>query len=256
MNDLASNLRGLIGCTFFLVSASLQAATQLSQLDPVLNCGPDDGKAYRILFIGDSITVHGFDDWTIQNLGWSHLSGMAASSRQSDYVSLLSSKISRAREQATVACYHTAGGSGAVAQRLQAISTVTPTSPNLVVIQLGEHEDPTQGAQRLHDDYKKLIEAVRAMPSKPSVIAVGPWSLTLQDSAGRYNGWTGVVDQTMAAVAAEERAPYASVADIAAIPTAHGIGTSEGVRWHPNDYGQSLYAERLFALYQRLNAPR
>ncbi|PYY72555.1 hypothetical protein CRX42_00560 [Pseudomonas jessenii] len=253
MNGFARCLPGLIGCTLF-VSASLQAATLLSQLDPVLNCGPDDGQAYRILFIGDSITLHGFNDWTIQHLGWSHLSGMAASSRQSDYASLLSSKISGARGQPTVACYHTAGGNGTVAQRLQALGTVISTEPNLVVIQLGEHEEPARGAQRLYEDYKKLIDAVRAMPSQPSVIAVGPWSLTLQDSAGHYNGWTGVVDQTMAAVAAQERAPYASVADIAAIPAAHGAGTSEGVRWHPNDYGQRLYAERLFALYQHVNA--
>lgn len=252
MNDFVRCLHGLIGCTLF-VSASLQAAILPSQLDTVLDCGPDDGQAYRILFIGDSITLHGFNDWTIQHLGWSHLSGMAASSRQSDYASLLSRKISHARGQPTVACYHTAGGSGAVAQRLQALDTVASTQPNLVVIQLGEHEDPAQGAQRLREDYKKLIEAVRAMPSQPSVIAVGPWSLTLQDGAGHYNGWTGVVDRTMVAVAAEERVPYASVADIAAIPAAHGAGTSEGVRWHPNDYGQSLYAEQLFALYKHVN---
>jgi lysophospholipase L1-like esterase len=252
MNNFVRRLRCLIGYTLF-AGASLQAATLPSQLDTVLDCGRGDGHSYRILFIGDSITSHGFNDWTIQHLGWSHLSGMAASSRRSDYANLLSKKISQDRGQSTVACYHTAGGNGAVAQRLQALDTVVDTEPNLVVIQLGEHEDPAQGSQRLHEHYKKLIKAVRAMSSQPSVIAVGPWSLTLQDRDGRYSGWTGIVDQTMMAVAAEEKVPYASVADIANISAAHGTGTSEGVRWHPNDYGQSLYAERLFALYKHVN---
>jgi lysophospholipase L1-like esterase len=252
MNNFVKSLRGLIGCTLLVVT-SLRAATLPSQLDTVQDCAPDDGRSFRILFIGDSITLHGFNDWTIQHLGWSHLSGMAASSRQSDYANLLSKKISGFRGLPTVVCYHTAGGNGAVAQRLQALDRVISTEPNLVVIQLGEHEDPAQGAQRLYEDYKKLIQAVRAMRSKPSVIAVGPWSLSVQDNAGRYKGWIGVVDQTMQAVAAQERVPYASVADIAGIRAAHGTGISEGVRWHPNDYGQSLYAERLFTLYEHMD---
>jgi len=251
MNSFIRFLYGIFSYTL-LAATSLQAADGPSQLDTVLACSHNDGRSFRVLFIGDSITLHDFNDWTIQNLGWSHLSGMAASSRQTDYADLLIKKISNARGQPAVACYHTAGGSGSVAQRLQALDVAIPTEPNLVVIQLGEHEDPAQGAQLLHENYKKLIDAVRVMRSRPSVIAVGPWSLAPQDNAGRYSGWIGIVDRTMLAVAVQERVPYASVSDIARIQAAHGTGLSEGVRWHPNDQGQSLYAERLFKLYEQL----
>lgn len=236
-----------LGC-YFLVAAPLP------QLDAVMPCDTENVKAYRILFVGDSITLHGFDETTRNNLGWSHTSGMAASSRKSDYVSILSREISDAREQPTVACYHTAGGSGTVDQRLRALGSVINTRPNLVVIQLGEHEDTRSGIGILEENYRKLIIALRQLDSRPSIIAVGPWSLSLQNGLVRYSGWSGEVDRVMASVSSEEHVPYSSVADIAALPLAHGAGSSDGVRWHPNDYGHSLYAKRLFFLYQQADS--
>ncbi|MBB3239014.1 hypothetical protein FHW68_000486 [Pseudomonas sp. Tn43] len=230
---------------------SFLAAAPLSQLDTVMSCDTENFKAYRILFVGDSITLHGFDETTRKNLGWSHISGMAASSRQSDYVSILSREISDARKQPTAVCYHTAGGGGTVDQRLRALGSVINMRPNLVVIQLGEHEDIRSGIDILEKNYKKLITALRQLDSRPSIIAVGPWSLSRQNSLGRYSGWSGEVDRVMASVSSEEHVPYSSVADIAALPLAHGAGLSDGVRWHPNDYGHSLYAKRLFFLYQQ-----
>lgn len=243
-------MKVLLG-SILALGCSLLAAAPLSQLDAVMPCDTENVKAYRILFVGDSITLHGFDETTRKNLGWSHASGMAASSRQSDYVNILSREISEAREQPTVVCYHTAGGSGTVDQRLRALGSVINTHPNLVVIQLGEHEDTRSGIDILEENYRKLITALRQLDSRPSIIAVGPWSLSRQDGLGRYSSWSGEVDRVMASVSSEEHVPYSSVADIAALPLAHGDGSSDGVRWHPNDYGHSLYAKRLFFLYQQ-----
>ncbi|WP_367372042.1 SGNH/GDSL hydrolase family protein [Pseudomonas lini] len=243
-------MKVLVGSVLAL-GYSFLAAAPLSQLDAVMPCNTENIKAYRILFVGDSITLHGFDETTRKNLGWSHISGMAASSRQSDYVSILSREISDAREQSTVVCYHTAGGSGTVDQRLRALGSVINMRPNLVVIQLGEHEDIRSGIGILEKNYRRLISALRRLDSRPSIIAVGPWSLSSQDGLGHYNGWSGDIDKVMASVSSEEHVPYSSVADIAALPLAHGAGSSDGVRWHPNDYGHSLYAKRLFFLYQQ-----
>jgi lysophospholipase L1-like esterase len=243
-------MRVLVGSVLAL-GCSFLAAAPLSQLDAVTQCDTENVKAYRILFVGDSITLHGFNEITKKNLGWGHTSGMAASSRQYDYVSILSREISDAREQPTVVCYHTAGGSGTVDQRLRALDSVINTRPNLVVIQLGEHEDIRSGIGNLEENYRKLITALRRLDSRPSIIAVGPWSLSRQNGLGRYSGWSGEVDRVMASVSSEEHVPYSSVADIAALPLAHGDGSSDGVRWHPNDYGHGLYAKRLFLLYQQ-----
>lgn len=97
-------MRVLVGSVLAL-GCSFLAAAPLSQLDAVTQCDTENVKAYRILFVGDSITLHGFNETTKKNLGWSHTSGMAASSRQYDYVSILSREISDAREQPTVVCY-------------------------------------------------------------------------------------------------------------------------------------------------------
>ena len=243
-------IRLLVGSVLALGCSFLTAAP-LSQLDAVTQCDTKNVKAYRILFVGDSITLHGFDETTKKNLGWSHKSGMAASSRQSDYVSILSREISDARKQPTAVCYHNAGASGSVDQRLRALGSVINTRPNLVVIQLGEHEDIRDGVGNLEENYRKLITALRRLDSRPSIIAVGPWSLSRQDGLGHYSGWPREVDRVMALVSSEEHVPYSSVADIAALPLAHGAGSSDGVRWHPNDYGHALYAKRLFSLYQQ-----
>src|ERR1700678_2947065 len=50
-------------------------------------------NAYRILFIGDSITRHNTNPDILARLGWDHIAGMAASSEDKDYVHLLAAKI-------------------------------------------------------------------------------------------------------------------------------------------------------------------
>ena len=53
------------------------------------SAAPVPAAAYRILFVGNSITQHGFNAGTIADLHWDHLSGMAASDQSKDYVHLL-----------------------------------------------------------------------------------------------------------------------------------------------------------------------
>lgn len=246
-------LRSII--TVFALTAAAHAAGQ-SLLDQPAECDTENAGSYRVLFIGDSITRHGFNAVTTQKLGWSHLSGMAASNPENDYVTILTQKISANRKQPVIACFHTYGGSGEVSQRLAAMDQVSGTKPDLVVIQLGEHEKEQHGQSKLAIDYKKLIQAVKNIKSSPNVIAIGPWSLVPRSPTGNYIGWPGVVDETMQSVAFFENVPYASVGDISALPEASGWGTSDGVKWHPNDLGHALYAERAFRLYLRANQPR
>lgn len=233
---------------------SCAAMAEQSQLDQHAKCPSSPDNAYRVLFVGDSITRHAFNDDTIRDLGWSHASGMGASSAKTDYSSQLVSMIANDRNQEVVKCYHTYGGSGSVTDRVAGLPMVADTKPDLVVLQLGEHDDAASDPTGFRHQYTALIRQVRAMPSKPKVIAVGPWSLAPLNAKGEYSDGSAAVDREMYSVAIEEALEYLSVRDIAAIPEAHGWGASDGVRWHPNDLGHAMYAARLFRLYKAVDA--
>lgn len=239
-------------CRLFLMALLFSGAVmaEQSQLDQHVKCPESSDKTYRVLFVGDSITRHAFNKDTIRDLGWSHTSGMGASSAKTDYVNQLVSMIAKDRNQYVVKCYHTYGGSGSVADRIAGLPMVADTKPDLVVLQLGEHDDATTDPVLFHRQYATLVRQARAMSSKPKVIALGPWSLAPLDAKGKYTDKTAAVDHEMYIVALEESLQYMSVMDFAAIPEAHGWGKSEGVKWHPNDLGHAMYAARLFRLYK------
>ncbi|WP_395609586.1 SGNH/GDSL hydrolase family protein [Pseudomonas sp. B22129] len=237
----------LLLAAFFFSSAVM---AEQSQLDQHVKCPASSDKAYRVLFVGDSITRHAFNKDTIRELGWSHTSGMGASSSKTDYSNLLTAMIAKDRNQYVVKCYHTYGGSGSVADRVAGLPMVADTKPNLVVLQLGEHDNATKDPVLFHRQYATLVRQARAMSSKPKVIALGPWSMAPLDANGKYTDETAAVDHEMYIVALEESLQYMSVMDFAAIPEASGWGTSAGVKWHPNDLGHAMYAARLFRLYK------
>ncbi|CRN02106.1 SGNH/GDSL hydrolase family protein [Pseudomonas sp. FJ2-5-13] len=230
---------------------STVALAEKSQLDENVYCPKPVKGTYRVLFVGDSITRHAVNPSTVKDLNWTHVSGMASSSPKSDFVTLLSAKISKDRKQKVVACFHTYGGGGSVASRVAGMPMVQTTSPDLVVIQIGEHDSALSDPVLFHRQFATLVRMSRALPSKPKVIAVGPWALVPLNKNGEYSDPdAAAVDREMYNVAIEESLEYLSVRDIAQIPEAHGYGTDVGVQWHPNDLGHAMYAARLFRLYK------
>lgn len=227
--------------------ASNSEAPLKSQLDQPGVCKKLDDE-FEVLYIGNSITRHGFNEATIKNLGWGHVSGMAASSAGTDFVALLDKKLEAFLNRRVVACYHDYGGAGKISDRLAAMDQVKGFRPDLVVIQLGEHEKDSDTLDRIGRDYRELLQASKAFPGSPSVIAVGSWCGECAKPR-EHKLWLVKLEEVMARVAAEEGVPFSSVFDIAARPDASGTGTSEGVRWHPNDVGHALYADRFFQLY-------
>lgn len=226
-----------------------------SQSDtPLGNNDSINEDAYRILFIGDSITRHGKSE----RLGWNHVSGMAASSEQTDYVHLLANMIQSTIPNKEVDIHiHTGGGSGKAKERYNAINKVIQVRPHLIVIQLGEHEKPEDGAEQLYVDYEKLLTAFNGQSDpKAKIIAVGNWSLSKpqrnSDGSRSYSGWALTIEKTMRAVCEKHDIPFVSISEIAMNPYARGWGEHNGVKWHPNDVGHAGYAQKLFKAYQNL----
>lgn len=239
----------------FLLLASIMfvgsAFAEQSQLDEVIPCPSPKPDTYRILFIGDSITRHAVNDFTINEMGWSHVSGMAASSDKTDYPGVLSRMISDDRGVEVVRCYHTYAGGGSIPGRIKGFGKVADAQADLVVIQLGEHDDATTDTRLFRFEYAKLLELAKGMSSKPKVVAIGPWFPSAIVSNGVYPKEVAKIDLEMKSIAALKRVPYRSVADIGATPGTQGTGLSQGVMWHPNDYGHSLYAKKIFDMYKQ-----
>lgn len=222
-----------------------------SQLDtPVTRITERGEDEYRVLFIGDSITRHGTNASVKEKLGWGHIAGMAASTESNDYAHRFVDKLKRDRPNLEIThTYHTAGGSGSVKQRLDAFDAVQYVDPDLVVIQLGEHEKETDGTEALRQNLASLIARINAFPREPVIICIGPWAPTMNGASSPYNGWDGEVDATMRGVCNQEGVPYISVRELAEDSANHGWGEHPGVRWHPNDAGHAGYARLLYETY-------
>lgn len=268
-------LRPALGAVLALAFCAFAAAqselkSQLEVFDsPIRKSAPN---AYRVLFVGDSITRHGTNAEIKQRLGWGHLAGMAASSLEKDYVHLLAARIQETMPGRVVEIYYdsqaprrplpTDAGqnlrSATVAGKLYQVEGMSVLRPHLVVIQLGEHDRETVGEATLRETYGRLLDAFRAFESRPEVIAVGIWAPG-DRAAGKdyYVGkhWPATVERVMREVCAEKNVPFASVRDYATDPACYGWGESPGVRWHPNDKGMAGYATELFRAFQTLPRP-
>lgn len=111
---------------------------------PSTNSG-GSATGFRILFIGDSITQHGFNSTTIE-WGWDYVAGMAASAEANDYAHLLGAALQERLPDRDIEIYvHSSGGGGSASNRLSAIGDVLGIEPHLVVVQLGEHEHEATG---------------------------------------------------------------------------------------------------------------
>jgi len=220
-------------------------------------------NAYRILFIGDSITRHGTNDDLKKRLGWDHVAGMAASSRDKDYVHLLAARIQKTMPDRTVEIYYSSQGKsknagrnpykpGSAAALALTIDGSVAFKPSLVVIQLGEHEEAAKGETFLRESYEKLVTSFDDWQPRPRVLFAGVWSPgdAVKGRDPYRSGWVGTVERVQREVCAAHGIPFASVREFALDPSCRGSGTSPGVKWHPNDKGHEGYARVLFAAFE------
>lgn len=227
---------------------------RLSQLDvveerPIIK----DEKAYRILYIGDSITRHSFSKSTIRKLGWGHVAGMAATHEDKDYAHLVADGIRKEYPEKDVYLYfHSKGGSGAAAHRLSVIDDFQKIEPALVVIQLGEHEKEAVGIEAFSANYTSLIKKIQAWPSSTKIICTGVWNPYKAGVIQQYQGWVHTLETTMQKICQTLNVPFASVQSYALDPNCSGYGTSGGVRWHPNNNGMKGYAEAILTQFQKI----
>jgi hypothetical protein len=156
-------------------------------------------------------------------------------------------------EAALIAKY----GVSSAQERAAMIGPSQALHPDLVVVQLGEHEAKDKGAEALRTNYDKLLSLLQSWSPRPAILCTGVWCPLPplpHETTPHYYGWPDTINRTMAEVAGKHGIPFVDVEDIALDPSCHGSGQSKGVQWHPNDQGQLEYAQHLFAAFQKLPA--
>ena len=208
-------------------------------------------NAYRILFVGNSITRHGRAP---ERLKWNHISGMAASCEKNDYAHVFAAAVQKSMPKRKVEI------SFADVNKLRIHKGNNPLPPglqvpHLVIIQTGEHEGPKQAiseTERIYSDY--IVSPFLKLKPQPRIICVGLWYPTNNQA---YSGWVKGIDDAYRKVCSRSNISYVSVESIARNPKCRGWGEHPGVRWHPNDKGMRGYADLLLkAFEQKISAKK
>jgi lysophospholipase L1-like esterase len=231
--------RGLIGIGLMMSSAAALAQgmnTVDATTDLVyFNARPLPANAFRVLYIGDSLTYH----TRIANV-WAYVSGMAATTPANDFVHLTATYMQQRIAKRPVEILLDNGGNGKIGTMLEFLKVHPVATPSLVVMQGGEND-------AFDDTYKQTYEALLDFyrAEKVPVIVLGDW----------YTD--GKRDYDCAQAAARS---YACV-DLRAIQKVPdntgnaGPYNNKGVASHPNDAGMKAIAAEIERCFDRLKLP-
>lgn len=195
-----------------------------------------EGKGKRVMFVGNSITLHGINE----ELGWLLHCGMAASAPEKDYVHLLSDKISEKYEDAAfcicqVASWERAYKNGT--EVLKEFEEARNFGADIIVMRMIENCPGSEfDAEAFHKEYKNLIDYLNLSGKAEIICTSGFW---------KHPG-----DGDIEAVAKENGYGFVYLGDLGELDEYKAIGLFEhsGVANHPGDKGMEAIAERIFEL--------
>lgn len=192
------------------------------------------GEGKRILFVGNSITRHG----PLESIGWVNDWGMAASSKEKDYVHLTKKSIMEKDPDASFCicqvseweCNYLNGE-----EKLSKYQDARDFDADIIVFRLIEncpHKDFDEKVFK--EEFLKLIDMLDKSGEAKKIIASGFW---------KHPG-----DKTMEEIAKEIGADFIYLGDLGedAKYRADGLFWHEGVAAHPGDKGMEEIARLIF----------
>jgi hypothetical protein len=141
------------------------ASDATSVLDAI-NSRPVPPNAYRVLFIGDSLTLH----QPVAGL-WDHFMGMAATAPTNDFAHLAVDHIHSKMKMRPVEVFYDNGGRGKIGPMLHYYMDHPELKPDLVVLQGGEN-DPFD--ETFRTTYRALLHIYN--PPTTRMIVLGDWN--------------------------------------------------------------------------------
>jgi lysophospholipase L1-like esterase len=182
------------------------------------NSRPVPSNAYRVLFIGDSLTIHGRSPKL-----WDYFSGMAASSPDKDFVHLSMQHLQAMLGPRPVEGFYNNGGDGKLESMYLYLKMHPELDPDLVVLQGGENDSFDENFRTV---YRLLLNEFSR------VIALGDW-------------WSDEKSEFSKQECSRFGFPFVDLRSIEKVtqnsgnPGPYGVS---GVALHPNDAGMSAIA--------------
>ena len=213
---------------------TVDAENQLKESDVVKFDNPC-GKGKRIMFLGNSITLHGVKP----DIGWNACYGMAASAKENDYVHLLESKITEIDKDAAFCVCQ--GASFEVNYNTpenidySVWDEARKFGADIIVFRLIENcKKALWNTENFRKELDKFLAFLGAGKDTKLVITTGFW---------KHPG-----DAFLREYAAEKGMPLVELGDLGEQDEMKAIGLFEhnGVANHPGDKGMAAIADRIF----------
>ena len=192
-----------------------------------------EGKGLRVLFLGNSITLHGI----YEDIGWTKLCGMAASSIEKDYVHLCMDAILEYDNDATFALCQVAEWERQYKNGSEILENYTASrdfDADIIIVRFIEN---CPGNDFAHEDFEREYKALIDFFNKS-----GKAHIILTDGFWRHPG-----DVSIKAVAERYGYPLINLGDLGDNDEMKAIGEYEhdGVANHPGDKGMANIASRI-----------
>ena len=217
---------------------TVSSKDQLKASDLVRLYNPE-GKGKRVMFVGNSITLHGY----APQIGWYHEWGMAASAEDKDYVHCLMASILETDPDAAfcicqVADWERLYKTGKETYHL--FTAARDFKPDILVMRFVENcpgvdFEPAVFKQELAD----LLTYLTSDQNTDIIMTTGFWHHP--------------ADPTIEALAAEKGLPLIKMGDLGDRDDMKAIGLypHEGVAQHPGDLGMKTMADRIFEVMKQ-----
>ncbi len=211
---------------------TVEAENQLKASDFVFFENPN-GKGKRVLFVGNSITLHGIRE----EIGWHGLWGMAASAREKDYVHIIMQKIRETDPDAAFCIcqvseweFNYKNGS----EKLASFEAARCFNADCIIMRFVENCKKAEfDSIRFKEEMGKLLDYLNLSGKAKTIMTTGFW---------RHPG-----DETIRIYAKEHNLPLAELGDLGEDEKMQAIGLFEhsGVASHPGDLGMTMIATRI-----------
>ena len=192
------------------------------------------GKGKRIMFVGNSITRHA----PKADIGWTGDWGMAASTKEKDYVHLLMQKVRQNDKDAVfcicqVAVWEHGYRQGSEVHSLYAFAR--DFKADIIIVRFIENCPSSDfDAELFQKEFKKLLEYLDGKGDAKQILTTGFW------------GHPG--NGTIRQIAKDEALLLVELSDLGRDERMKAIGLFEhsGVANHPGDLGMEKIAERIY----------
>lgn len=214
-----------------LITNDVPAVGQLKGSD-CISFETTENADIKLLFLGNSITRHG----KAENLGWCGDWGMAASSKENDYVHKLISKFCQKGIKVSVCIANLSDWERTRNMDLlfTKYSSALRFNADYVIVRLGENACPDKYLSEFELCYGELTDLFSRNGAK----------IVLTDLFWEYEPF----DNFVAELAKARGYAFAEIHDLGNVDEMKAIGkfSHNGVAVHPGDKGMAEIAERIF----------